>query len=85
MPSVSDSISSFTWETLPWLLGVAFVISLLPLPQDYVLGNEGEIVFALLTPLTLLLSTGLVIISWWTIRIIMLPIRILGGGRNLVR
>jgi hypothetical protein len=66
-------------------LGVAFVISLLPLPQDYVLGNEGEIVFALLTPLILLLSTGLVIISWWIIRIIMLPIRILGRGRNLAR
>lgn len=85
MPSVSETISLFTRETLPRLLGVAFVISLLPLPQDYVLGNEGEIVFALLTPLILLLSTGLVIISWWIIRIIMLPIRILGRGRNLAR
>jgi len=85
MPSVSETISLFTRETLPRLLGVAFVISLLPLPQDYVLGNEGEVVFALLTPLILLLSTGLVIVSWWTIRIIMLPIRILGRGRNLAR
>ena len=85
MPSVSETISLFTRETLPRFLGFAIVISLLPLPRDYVLGNEGEVVFALLTPLILLLSTGLVVVSWWTIRIIMLPIRVLGRGRNNAR
>jgi hypothetical protein len=68
---------------MPRLLGLSFVISLLPLPPDYVLGNGGEVFFALLTPLILLLSTGLVIVSWWSICIIMFPIRIL--GRKLAR
>ena len=83
MPSVSETLSLFTRETLPRLLGAAFVVSLLPLPQDYVLGNGGEVVFALLAPLILLLVTGMVTVSWWTLCIIILPIHKLWRGRNL--
>ena len=78
VPSVPKSLSLFIRESLPRLMGVSFAVSLLPLPQDYVLGNGGEVFFALLTPLILLLSTGLVIVSWWAICIIMFPIRFLG-------
>lgn len=75
MPSVSESLAIFTRRTLPQLLVATFVISLLPLPQDYVLGNRGEILFAPYTPLVLLIATGLVVISWWALCVVMLPIR----------
>ena len=48
MRSVSQSLDTFTCATLPRLLGAAVVISLLPLPRDYVPGNAGEAIFALL-------------------------------------
>ncbi|KAN0118085.1 PGAP1-like domain containing protein [Russula decolorans] len=77
VPSVSETLSLFVRGILPRLLGVSFVVSLLPLPRDYVLGNSGEVFFALLTPLILLLVTGLVIVSWWAISMVMFTIRIL--------
>jgi hypothetical protein len=83
VPSVPEALSLFVREILSRLLGVSFVVSLLPLPRDYVLGNSGEVFFALLTPLILLLVTGLVIVSWWAICMVMFPIRIL--IRNLTR
>ena len=45
MPSVSESLSKFTRGTLPRLLVAIFVMSLLPIPKDYVLGNDGEVFF----------------------------------------
>jgi len=83
VPSVPEALSLFVRGILSRLLGVSFVVSLLPLPRDYVLGNSGEVFFALLTPLILLLVTGLVIVSWWAIGMVMFPIRIL--VRNLAR
>ena len=75
MPSVSESLYRFTRGTLPRLLITTFVISLLPLPKDYVLGNGGEVFFALHAPFVLLIATGLVVVSWWILRILMWPIR----------
>ena len=75
MPSVSESLFGFTRGTLPRLLVATFVISLLPLPKDYVLGNGGEVFFALHAPFVLLIATGLVVVSWWILRILMWPIR----------
>jgi hypothetical protein len=46
MCRVSESLGTFTPTTLPRLLGAAVIISLIPLPRDYVLGNAGEAVFA---------------------------------------
>jgi GPI inositol-deacylase len=83
VPSVSETLSLFVRGILFRLLGVSFVVSLLPLPRDYILGNNGEVFFALLTPLILLFVTGLVVVSWWAICIAMFPIRIL--ARNLTR
>jgi GPI inositol-deacylase len=77
-PSVSDTLFLFTREALPSLMGASFIISLVPLPKDYVLGNEGEVAFALLSPLILLFVTGLVTVSWWMICIVIWPVRKLG-------
>ncbi|KAF8262780.1 PGAP1-like protein-domain-containing protein [Lactarius quietus] len=83
MPSVSDSLAMFTRGTLPRFLIATTVVSILPLPKDCVLGNGGEVFFALHAPLVLLISTGLVVISWWLLRIFMYPIR--KAGRVLTR
>ena len=45
MYSVSESLGTFTRTTLARLLG-AVIISLLPLPRDYVLSNASEAIFA---------------------------------------
>jgi glycosylphosphatidylinositol deacylase len=83
MPSVSESLTIFTRGTLPRLLGATFVVSLLPLPKDYVLGNGGEVFFAPYTPFVLLIATGLVVVSWWALCVLMWPIR--KAGRVLAR
>ena len=75
IPSVSESLFSFTRGTLPRLMGATLVISLLPLPEDYVLGNAGEIFFAPLAPLLLLLATGFVAVNWYVLCALMWPIR----------
>ena len=74
MCSVSESLDTFTRTTLPRLLGAAVVISLLPLPRDYVLGNAGEAIFALHAPLVLLIATGLVSMSWCALCIAIWPL-----------
>ena len=43
--------------------------------MDYALGNGGEIFFALQVPFFLLFATGLVVLSWWVLRVTMWPIR----------
>ena len=56
-------------------MGATFFISLLPLPKEYVLGNGGEVFFAPLAPLVLLIATGFVTISWFALCMLMWPIR----------
>ena len=75
MPSVSESLSRFMHGALPWLLVATFIVSLLPLLKDYILGNSGEDFFTLHASFVLLIATGLVIVSWWILRILMWPIR----------
>ncbi|KAH9948731.1 GPI-inositol-deacylase [Amylocystis lapponica] len=59
-PSVSAALTYFTLRTLPVLLPLSFIISLLPLPAGLWLGNRGEALFAVLAPLLLLVATGAV-------------------------
>ena len=47
MPTVSELLSRFMRGTLPPLLVATFVVSLLPLSKDNVLGNSGEVFFSL--------------------------------------
>ena len=75
MHIVSKSLSKFTRWTLPRLLVATFVVSLLPLPKDSVLGNGGEVPSALHAPFVLLIAPGLVVVNWWILRILMWPIR----------
>ena len=58
MYSVSELLGTFTRTTLARLLGATVIISLLPLPRDYVLGNADEAIFAW-TPATTRRRTAL--------------------------
>ncbi|KAK1227266.1 hypothetical protein PQX77_009753 [Marasmius sp. AFHP31] len=60
IPSVLQSLKFFSCTTYPKLLVASFIVSLLPLPEEYYLGNAGEYLFALIAPLLLTLATGLV-------------------------
>ena len=71
MPSVSKSLSMSTRRTLPQLLVATFVMSLLLLLKDYVLGDGGEVFLTLHAPFLLLTATGLVILSRWLLRVVM--------------
>ena len=74
MPSVSELLSRFMHGTLLRLLVATFVVSLLPLPTDYVLRNGGEVFFTLHAPFDLLIATSLVVLRWWILCILMWPI-----------
>ena len=86
MHCVPESLSRSTRGTLPRLLVATFVLSLLPLPKDYLLGNGGEVIFAPHAPVFLLIATGLLVLSWWILRLLMWPIhkskRILARTRS---
>ena len=74
MPGVAASLEVFARTRVRWLLGAALVFSFVPLPEGWYLGNAGEPVFAPLAPVLLLLSTGLVGVSWYTLRVLMWPL-----------
>ena len=67
MPSIFESLSRFAHGTFPWLLVATHVMSLLSLPKDFVLRNCGEIFLALRTTFFLLITMGLVFVSYWTL------------------
>ncbi|PFH49243.1 hypothetical protein AMATHDRAFT_148079 [Amanita thiersii Skay4041] len=64
LPTVGDSLSAFSSRILPRLLLCSMVLSLFPLPVRFYLGNGGEPLFSVIAPLLLIVSTGLVYISW---------------------
>jgi hypothetical protein len=74
MPTVHQSISRFSLKTLPKLLVGSFVVSYVPLPESYYLGNGGDCLFALAAPVLMLLATGLVFIIWWVLLVLMWPL-----------
>ena len=74
MPGVAASLEAFARVRVRWLLGAALVFSFVPLPEGWYLGNAGEPVFAPLAPVLLLLSTGLVGMSWYALRALMWPL-----------
>jgi pimeloyl-ACP methyl ester carboxylesterase len=77
MPSVSQSLVAFTYRLLPKLLVASFVVALLPLSPDYYLGTRGELFLGFLAPVLLVVTTGLVCVSWWLILLLMWPLRFL--------
>ncbi|KAF7294377.1 GPI inositol-deacylase [Mycena chlorophos] len=73
-PTVDESISSFLGRPLRWLLLLSVVISLVPLPESYYLGDRGEPYFALIAPLLLLISMGFVCGTQYLLCALMWPL-----------
>ncbi|KAG6845440.1 hypothetical protein H0H87_009348 [Tephrocybe sp. NHM501043] len=64
MPSVGDSLKYYSRHTLKRLLLASFVVALLPLPVKLYLGTGGDVHFAVIAPLLLLIASGLVCVVW---------------------
>ena len=62
-PNILDSVNVVLQRDVPWLAAVIFFLSMLPVPEAILLGNKGELIFAPLSLLVLLLATGTVYIS----------------------
>lgn len=77
VPSVGASLATFVRRRLPILLVLSTIMSLLPLPTDMWLGNNGEWTLAAIAPTLLFAITGLVAVSWLVILVMMWPLRIL--------
>lgn len=65
IPPVSVSLNRYSNLLIRRLLPASFIFSVVPLPKSYYLGNAGEPVFAVVAPLILTISSGLVISTWW--------------------
>ncbi|KAF6762055.1 PGAP1-like protein-domain-containing protein [Ephemerocybe angulata] len=65
IPPVSVSLNRYSNLLIRRLLPASFIFSVVPLPKSYYLGNAGEPVFAVVAPLILTISSGLVIGTWW--------------------
>lgn len=87
--SVTASLGYFASSTLPMLLPLSLLLSLLPLPANFWLGNSGEMFFVMLAPLILLLATGAVGIvcgvSMLAQRTFGMCLRVVGFGRYVTR
>ncbi|KAF9567400.1 GPI-inositol-deacylase [Agrocybe pediades] len=70
-PSVDESLALFASTQLPYLLPLSFLVSLLPLPECLYLGNKGVGFLAPITPLILLICSGFVCLTWWTLSFIL--------------
>jgi glycosylphosphatidylinositol deacylase len=87
MPTVDQSLSTYSHKTLRGLMLASFLVSFIPLPVDYYLGNEGEALFAPIAPVLLFIASGLVFVSWWVLTILMWSIGTIGTpflGRSVV-
>lgn len=76
LPGIQVSISAFINEKLLWTMAIAFVVSFLPLPEDLWLGNSGSPLFAPIAPCLALIALGLLCVTWWLLRLLMLPLRL---------
>ncbi|KZT05617.1 PGAP1-domain-containing protein [Laetiporus sulphureus 93-53] len=63
-PSIVHSLAHIVSYVLPRLLPASIVISLLPLPESLWLGNAGEPAFAIIAPILLGVTVGLIAITW---------------------
>lgn len=56
---------------LRYLLPASFFASFLPLPASLYLGTQGDTIFAFLGPIILLIASGLVVVVWWILCILL--------------
>lgn len=69
-PPLGQALSTFIKSLLPRLTIASFLIAVLPLPTSAYLGLSGEPIFAFLAPTLVLLSTGLVIVTFWALSLL---------------
>ncbi|CCM00426.1 uncharacterized protein FIBRA_02458 [Fibroporia radiculosa] len=67
--SVTQSLHHFISHTFPRLLLASVLVSLLPLPVPFWVGNAGEPIFVAVAPILGITAVGLVVISWIVLRI----------------
>ncbi|KZT39644.1 PGAP1-domain-containing protein, partial [Sistotremastrum suecicum HHB10207 ss-3] len=59
-PTLLDSLSHLCRFQLHLLCGVLLLVSMIPLPEMFLLGNKGMLVLSILSPLIVIVSTGFV-------------------------
>jgi len=72
---VLQELSTFCGSTLPRLLVPIFLTALLPLPETMYTGNGGEPMLAILAPLLLVVSSGLVFVGYWVLLLLIWPLK----------
>ncbi|OSD04507.1 GPI-inositol-deacylase [Trametes coccinea BRFM310] len=75
VPDVRSSLEFFARRRMPWLVALAYVVSLLPSRAGVWLGNRGDPMFAALAVLLLPIAFGLVCVSWWLLMALMWPLK----------
>ncbi|KAJ7724850.1 PGAP1-like protein-domain-containing protein [Mycena metata] len=78
LPSVEESLALFTGKPLRRLLFFSVLLSAVPLPERFYLGNRGEWLFCAIAPLLLLVATGFVCVSWWVLQALIWPLGKIG-------
>ena len=63
-------------------MGISTLISFLPLREDLWLGLSGDPVFVLLAPFLMFISTGFVVVLWWFLQLLMLPLNLISRCRG---
>ena len=70
LPTLGQALSTFIKSLLPRLILISFLTAVLPLPTSTYLGTHGEPLLSFLAPILVLLSTGLVIITFWLLTLL---------------
>ncbi|CAK5262528.1 unnamed protein product [Mycena citricolor] len=81
VPDVPSNIDDFVGKPLRRMLLASVLLSAVPLPVEFYLGNAGHLLFSGIAPVLLLVATGFVVVSWWILRVLMWPLGKLGGSR----
>ncbi|KAF9450963.1 GPI-inositol-deacylase [Macrolepiota fuliginosa MF-IS2] len=75
MPSIAQSTQYYGRILLRFMLPASLLASFLPWPTGFYLGLGGSGLFAPLAPLILLIASGLVIVSWWNLVVLIWMLR----------
>ena len=65
MPSVQESLACYSGFLFRYFVPASLLFSVIPLSEALYLGNNGNVLFAPIAPLILLIASGLVCVSWW--------------------
>ncbi|KAI0080840.1 PGAP1-domain-containing protein [Panus rudis PR-1116 ss-1] len=75
LPTLTTTLTTFTKHNLPLLTLLFLLTSFLPFPPTLWLGTSGELIFAPLAPVLLLVVVGLVGVSWGVLRVLLVLVR----------